>query len=47
MSPTVCKNEHKTENQRPGPNGAVEPVERNIGIGHDILEIIIYIYHPI
>jgi hypothetical protein len=29
-SPTVCKNDHETEKQRPGPKGAVEPVKKNI-----------------
>jgi hypothetical protein len=27
--PTVCKNDHETEKQRPGPKRAVEPVKKN------------------
>jgi hypothetical protein len=30
MSPTLCKNDHETENQRPGPKGAVLPVKKKI-----------------
>jgi hypothetical protein len=28
MSPAVYKNDHETEKQRPGPKGAVEPVNK-------------------
>jgi hypothetical protein len=27
-SPTVCKSDHETEKQRPGPKGAAEPVKK-------------------
>jgi hypothetical protein len=29
-SPTVCKNNYSTENQRPGPKGPVEPVKKYV-----------------
>jgi hypothetical protein len=29
-SPTVCKNDHKTEKQRPGPTGAVKPLKKKL-----------------